>query len=251
MVPKVRLIICHHVPLFRECLTSALEEPDDREILVMDEPSVEAFPSARPDGRDLLLIDACLPDRAAFRLLQNLRLTAPKLRIILLASQISPDLISDCLGAGADACVLDGDTFDDLRKAIEDVLSDKKYLSPQMAHLLLGHTSNLVQPNQAGNGLPDWQLTPRQIEILRMCADRDLSNKQIARELHISVYTVKNHFHSIFEKMNVEDRRSAVRLALRQGLLREPTSSGKPDLDNHRSEVHPAVRTGRVGEPIT
>jgi DNA-binding NarL/FixJ family response regulator len=250
MVAKVRLIICHQITLFRECLISALAEPADREIMVMDEPNMEAFPTARPDGRDLLLIDACLPDRATFRLLQTLRLTAPELRIILLASQISPDLIADCLGAGADGCVLDGDTFNDLREAIEDVLSDKKYLSPQMAHLLLGHSSKLVQSNPTGNGPPDWQLTPRQIEILQMCADRDLSNKQIARELHISVYTVKNHLHSIFEKMNVEDHRSAVRLALRQGLLREPSSSGKPDLDSHRSGVHPPARSGRVREPI-
>ena len=69
-----------------------------------------------------------------------------------------------------------------------------------------------------GRPLPTGGLTPRQTEVLRM-ASRDLSNKQIARELHLSVFTVKNHFHSILEKLNVSDRTQAAIFAVRNGLV--------------------------------
>jgi two-component system NarL family response regulator len=222
MSSKVRLIVCHQNRLFRECLVSALAAAGYLEILVMDGTSTAAFPPSRPDGIDLLLIDACLPEMAAFRLIQSLRVTDQAPRTILLGSSASPDLIAPCLRAGVDGCVLDEDTFDDFRQAIENVLVGRNYCSPQIARRLFTQTEGLVQLGNGSVRLPDCGLTPRQIEVLRMYATRNLGNKQIARELRLSVYTVKNHFHSIFEKLNVEDRQSAVRHAARQGLLDNP-----------------------------
>ena len=55
-----------------------------------------------------------------------------------------------------------------------------------------------------------------------MIAHRNLSNKQIARELRLSIYTVKNHVDNIIEKLSVEDRQTAARRAVHNGLLSEP-----------------------------
>ena len=48
----------------------------------------------------------------------------------------------------------------------------------------------------------NFQLTGREVEILRLIAHQNLSNKQIARELRLSIHTVKNHVHSIIEKLS-------------------------------------------------
>ena len=77
-----------------------------------------------------------------------------------------------------------------------------------------------------GHARGDCQLTRREVEVLRLIAHRNLCNKQIARELRVSVYTVKNHVHSIIGKLSVEDRRMAVRHAVRQGLLSDPIAGG-------------------------
>jgi two-component system, NarL family, nitrate/nitrite response regulator NarL len=58
-------------------------------------------------------------------------------------------------------------------------------------------------------------LTPREREIV-MLIDRGMSNKQIARELHIELATVKNHVHSVLEKLHVERRGAAA--AVMRGL---------------------------------
>jgi ATP/maltotriose-dependent transcriptional regulator MalT len=62
-------------------------------------------------------------------------------------------------------------------------------------------------------------LTTREIEVLALVA-RGASNKEIARQLHISESTVKTHLIHIFGKLGVADRTAAVTTALRQNILR-------------------------------
>lgn len=66
-------------------------------------------------------------------------------------------------------------------------------------------------------------LTDREMEILRL-VDEGRSNKQIAKALHISLHTVKNHVHRILEKLQVSNRREAVHLAYTNGWLRVGTN---------------------------
>jgi DNA-binding NarL/FixJ family response regulator len=52
-------------------------------------------------------------------------------------------------------------------------------------------------------------LTEREFEIVNLIAD-GLSNKQIARRLSVSLYTVKNHVHNLLQKLQASDRMAAV-----------------------------------------
>ena len=53
-------------------------------------------------------------------------------------------------------------------------------------------------------------LTRRESEILELIA-AGLSNKEIAKDLHLSLHTVKNHVHRILEKLEVKSRYEAIR----------------------------------------
>lgn len=57
------------------------------------------------------------------------------------------------------------------------------------------------------------KLTRREWDVLRLVAQR-LTNKKIAKRLHISLHTVKNHVHNIIEKLHATNRRDAVRIGL-------------------------------------
>jgi DNA-binding NarL/FixJ family response regulator len=222
MDSKIRLSICHRNRLLRECLSAALGASDQLEVTVMDEPTGDASVLSWQEGFDLLLIDASLPDMMAFRVVRNLSTTDGAPRTILIVSCLSPDLIELCIQAGADGCILDDDTLEDLRHGIQNVLAGRSYCSPRVAQRLFTRNHVTGQPNLWTTRARESRLTRREIEILRFIAERNLSNKQIARELRLSIYTVKNHVHSIIEKLSVEDRQTAVRLAVRHGLLRDP-----------------------------
>jgi two-component system NarL family response regulator len=222
MPPKVRLVIWHHNRLFRESLSLALGADEQMDVTIVDEPNAESLVPPLQEGLDLLLIDASLPNKEAFRFVQNLRSTKNVLRTILLVSSTSLELLETSMKAGADGCVLDEDTFDDLRKAIESVVSGRSYCSPRVAFQLFTQTGTPDQTSRWVTRGKESRLTRREVEVLRLIAHRHLGNKQIARELRVSVYTVKNHVHSIISKLSAEDRQTAVHVAVRQGLLREP-----------------------------
>ena len=63
------------------------------------------------------------------------------------------------------------------------------------------------------------ELTPREMEILQLIAE-GMSNRSIAEQLSLSVFTVKNHVHHILEKLHVQDRREAVEHAYARHWLR-------------------------------
>ena len=62
-------------------------------------------------------------------------------------------------------------------------------------------------------------LSTREIEVLTAVA-RGLSNRQVARALHVSEATIKTHLLHVFAKLGVDDRTAAVTVALERGIIR-------------------------------
>ena len=144
---RIRVVICHQSRLLRECLLLALDADEQMNVTIVDDRNVEAFVPPQ-EGVDLLLIDASLPNMMAFRFVQTLQATNHALRTIFIISSSSPDSIETSLQAGAHGCILDDDTFDDLRQAIETVISGRSYCSPRVAYQLFTQTGRLGQPSR-------------------------------------------------------------------------------------------------------
>jgi DNA-binding CsgD family transcriptional regulator len=78
----------------------------------------------------------------------------------------------------------------------------------------------------AGGSSADSPLTDRELEVLAMIAEGK-SNKETAAALQISDQTVKNHISHIFAKLNVNDRTSAVLIAVNRGWIKGPAQHSK------------------------
>ncbi len=76
----------------------------------------------------------------------------------------------------------------------------------------------IVLPTNPSQGDPDFQLTPRELEVLALLAE-GASNKQIARRLGISVHTAKFHVGAVLDKLDAIGRTDAVAQAARLGIL--------------------------------
>lgn len=62
------------------------------------------------------------------------------------------------------------------------------------------------------------ELTPREVEVLRLVARR-MTDQEIAARLHISIHTVKFHIKNICSKLGAKRRGEAVLIALEGGIL--------------------------------
>jgi DNA-binding CsgD family transcriptional regulator len=69
---------------------------------------------------------------------------------------------------------------------------------------------------------PDYRLTAREQEVLALAA-QGLSRTQIGEQLGLRLYTISSHLKNIHRKLGVHSRAAAVAVALRQGLLADPS----------------------------
>ena len=77
---------------------------------------------------------------------------------------------------------------------------------------------NALAPQPSSDEPAPEELTPREIEVLRLLAD-GLGNKDIAARLGISEHTIKFHIRSILGKLGAASRTDAVARGLRSGLI--------------------------------
>jgi NarL family two-component system response regulator LiaR len=97
-----------------------------------------------------------------------------------------------------------------LANAIRSAFAGRITLSPEATQVL---AHSITQPHLPGN-----DLTERERDVLRCLVD-GLNNNEIAEKLFISLGTVKYHVSNIFQKLAVDSRVEAVKLAIEQKLV--------------------------------
>jgi two-component system, NarL family, nitrate/nitrite response regulator NarL len=135
--------------------------------------------------------------------------------IALAVHEVEADVVA-WAEAGAAGLVGREATLARLKDVIESVGGGESLCSPRTAAVLLRRVAALAD-EQRGSRFPS-PLTTREQEIVRLI-ERGLSNKEIATRLRIELPTVKNHVHSILEKLRVSRRGEAVAVLRGRGLL--------------------------------
>jgi two-component system nitrate/nitrite response regulator NarL len=208
-----RVFVIAEVGVYRDGLAHRLEcEPDCTVVGVAPDASTAlvAMPGAQPD---VVLIDAASP--ASLDAVNALAGAAPAARIVALAvAEREPDVVA-CAEAGMAAYVPREASVDDLLRTLARVRAGEVACPPRIAAGLFRRLA--AHAAEHGRRRPAPALTRREAEILELLGE-GLSNKEIARRLCIQVATVKNHVHSILDKLNVRRRGDAAAFA-RTGLV--------------------------------
>jgi DNA-binding NarL/FixJ family response regulator len=109
------------------------------------------------------------------------------------------------LQAGAAACLFKDTLSTDLIRVVRDVCAGRSPRAPHIEALLQERARRPA-------------LTPREIQIIALVAE-GMRDREIARVLSISAETIGVHMRNIFAKLDVNDRISAVNLAMRRGVI--------------------------------
>jgi DNA-binding NarL/FixJ family response regulator len=145
----------------------------------------------------------------------------PDLVVLVISMLIEPGLMRSIVEAGASGYMLKDDSgaFRDLGNVVLSVAHGGVYFSKKVHDLYL-------QVGQGNNGSP---LTPRQLELLSLCAAYpDLSTADLGQMMSVSNSTVRNLLSNAYIRLNVHSRTAAVEKAREMGLVtpRPPSFAG-------------------------
>ena len=207
---QIRLAIVDSHHLFRECLASALAE-EERLLIVGSAASGRDMLANLPSGGlDILLLGVNGSWDKVEELIGEVRQCCPAGKALVLGPRdVADSRILECFEAGAKGYLFRDQSLGELRSSIVEVARGGTVCP-----------GNLALARRRRDRPDCLHLTPRELEILRLISD-ELSNLDIARRLHLSVHTVKNHIHKILDTLGVESRRQAVRYAVEKGWLSE------------------------------
>ncbi|WP_102142612.1 response regulator [Mycobacterium hubeiense] len=164
---------------------------------------------------DVVLCDVRMQNSSGLDLCLALRQRNPDRKVVMLSVYDDEQYLFQALRVGASGYLLKSISSDDLVRQLELVRSGESAIDPGMAARAVDTASRLKRDEfwpGARQGL-----TQRESEILSYMVT-GLSNRGIANKLVIGDETVKSHLRSIYRKLGVSDRTSAVATALREGI---------------------------------
>jgi two-component system, NarL family, response regulator NreC len=140
----------------------------------------------------------------------------PKTGVVIFSMHADDSYLSRALAAGAKGYLLKNGEDLDVTRAVEAAAEGKPFFSPPIAGILVEDYMRQLQQR----GLQDSYalLTEREKETLQLLAEGK-SNKEVAKLLNLSVYTVETHRSNIMEKLNLHTTAEIILYAVRKKLI--------------------------------
>jgi NarL family two-component system response regulator YdfI len=168
---------------------------------------------------DVVLMDLRMPGMDGLGAIKQIHSKWPQVAIVILTTYNEDEWLLQGLRAGACGYLLKDASSETLFHAIRSAARGETLLQPDVLARLLVHTS--PKPSRSGKDFAgSIELTEREREVLTAVARGDRS-KEIALQLGISLRTVGAHLTSIYTKLGVDSRASAVATAIAHGLLQQ------------------------------
>jgi len=197
----IRVFLADDHPAVRQGL-SLLMAQEDIVVCAEAETCAETLAGIDTAGADVAVLDLSLGEESGLDLISEL--IDRGVPVLIYSMHEDPGLVEQCFQRGASGYVSKRDEAFALPRAIRDVQSGNRHISPRIAQLL---ASRLLKPAV----LP---LSAREMQIMTMLGQGD-SNKDIAAELGLSVRTVESYFARIMEKIGLEGMKELRKHAIR------------------------------------
>jgi two-component system NarL family response regulator len=206
----INLLLVNESRLIGNVITVALEDAPDITVVASVTSIEDALQVIQEKSVDVALVSTRLPDQGALKLTSDITKLAPSTKVLALGLTEEKNRVLRYVEAGATGYVLKDDSLEDLIETVRAAQDGKVFVSPQIAAALMERLSSLAHMfSDIENNITDTTgLTAREFEVLELIG-KGYTNQQIAEHLVIEIGTVKNHVHSILEKLNVGTRAEA------------------------------------------
>ena len=205
---KVRLLLADDHKLITESLKSILE-PDYEVVGIVNDGQAlleEAF-RLQPE---VIVADISMPKLNGIDAVRQIKMKGNSPRIIVLTMHPDISYAARALEAGAMGYVLKHSASTELKQAIKNVLSGKKFITKKI--------QDELERTPLSRKDPIRKLTARQREVLQLLAEGH-SAKQVGYILNISPRTVEFHKYKIMEELGIYNSAELVHYAIKLGIV--------------------------------
>jgi two-component system response regulator NreC len=204
-----KVVLADDHALFREGLRRVLEEKADLKVVGEANDGRELLKLLNELAADLILLDISMPNLRGIDAIPDIRKNHPSTKILILTMLNDREFVYQALALGANGYSLKKDAGPELLAAVEQVRRGKTYVAPYFSD------QAEADWDEVHRGVQRPVLTARENEILKLIAEGK-SNKEIAEDLFISVFTVKRHRANIMEKLGLKNVADLVRYAVQK-----------------------------------
>lgn len=238
---QIRVALIEDHDLTRVGIRTALEHSGKARVVGEATNATDEFKLLKRTRPDVAIIDIGLPGMDGIELTRRLRQDRrrhgnedPETKVLMLTLQNDEATVLSAFTAGADSyCMKDSVDSRSLLKVLQATYEGHTWIDPVVARTVLKQshsvqfqanptgkintvTINMIHPDQR-QILEAEPLTRRQLEILELVV-AGYSNKEIAKQLYITLGTAKTHVRDILRKLCADDRTQAAVRALRAEL---------------------------------
>jgi two-component system, NarL family, response regulator YdfI len=218
MNETIRVMIVDDHLVVREGLRLILEAHERMELVGDASDGASALRLVGEVQPDVVLMDLRMPGMDGIEAIERIQATWPQVAVVILTTYNEDDLMIRGLRAGACGYLLKDANRETLFNAIQTAARGETFLQPEIMTRLLSHTMRNESPSLSPKSRGGLELTEREREVLSRVA-RGERSKEIAAHLSITERTVKAHLASIYLKLDVDSRASAVAVAIERGML--------------------------------
>ncbi len=207
---KIEIIIADDHMMIREGLKQLLELDGTMKVIAEANDGEECLNLLNKKIHpDIFLLDINMPKKNGIEVLEYIKQNKIPVKVLILTVHNEVEYLLKAVDIGIDGYLLKDSSYDELKEAIDVVISGNTYIQPSLLPAL-----NESMEDYALDKEKIECLTKRELDVLRLISE-GCSNKKISDELTISERTVKNHISHIFRKIDVEDRTQAAVFAIR------------------------------------
>jgi two-component system nitrate/nitrite response regulator NarL len=198
-------------PMFLAALVDAIRDHPRLEVVGFASNGPDAAAGVTELEPDVAVLDMRLRGLSGEEVLDLVTARGSRTRFLFLSAHIESDLVYSAMARGAAGYLSKEVDREAICDAVVAVAGGQTVLSPDVQRNLAGAIRHRDAPERP-------VLTPRELAVLSLVAE-GLSTPEIAARLKVASATVKTHLQSIYHKLDVPDRTSAVAAAMRRGML--------------------------------
>lgn len=213
---KITIILVGEHELIRHAVKITLEKEADLAIIGETDDEEEVISLAALLLPSLIIFTSTSPKVDSLRVIERVKYYHPDIAIIVLSEYNDMHHVLEILRAGVTGFLSDNIFSQHLITAIHAVVSGEAILATPLYLEFLRYIT--LKPIQSVARIDAGQLSLTDLDILKLIA-KGYSNLDIASQLQLSPFTVKNYLVDIFSKLNVRSRTEAVIKTLRAGFL--------------------------------